>query len=64
MRCYICNTDTGNINPLVDVEEDDYDLVVAHHMLIACDGPDEQFDADDNVVVCGNCIDDAINPHH
>jgi len=59
MRCYICNTAVDN-NSLTDLEDREYDQVVEYHGLIRCDGPDENFDEDDNVVICPACVNAAL----
>lgn len=55
MKCYICNKATKS-NVLPTLTEEAYDKVVEKYSLIRCEGPDEQFDADGNVVVCMECI--------
>jgi hypothetical protein len=58
MRCYICNNPTG-VNAMDDLDEREFDLVVEHHGLIHCQGTDEQFDAEGNVIMCPECAADA-----
>jgi len=63
MICYICNAETDD-NVLAlwmnDDSSETYDAIVEHYMLVRCDGPDEMFDADDNVVLCERCVGRAI----
>lgn len=58
MHCTMCRTEVET-NPMSDLDEATYDLVVAEYTLIHLTGPEDEFDAEGAVVVCERCIKQA-----
>lgn len=63
MRCYHCHRPT-KVNALRDLDQEESDILTNYYGLIHLTGPDDMFEQDGWVVICNDCVLEAILQGH